>query len=170
MKYKALSFKSRIGIYMLLSFIFVLFAALFVNIFIDVNRRGVSAFDTLFEWFIYIVLLSVFSAVFISVVSANHDLTEDYLILRLGFLGFVRIQYNNIKSVSRYDGGKLPLRGIHIINNTCYMFLEKSNLIKVQLNNPVKVYYYIFLKRYVNTIVFSSERNENFIQELIKKI
>lgn len=169
MKYRALSFKGRMGIYMLLSLIFTLFAVSFVSIFIDVNQRGINALDILFEWLIYIVLLSAFSAVFISIVNANHDLTEDYLILRLGFLGFVRIQYSNIKSVSKYDG-KLPLRGIHIIENTCYMFLERNNLIKIQLHKPVKVNYFILIRRYTDTIVFSSDRRENFIQDLIKKI
>lgn len=170
MKYDALSLKSRIGIYVLIFFVFVLFAVLFVSIFIDVNLNGINAFDTLFEWIVYIALLSVFSAVFISIVNAKHDLTENYLILRLGFLGFVRLQYSNIKSVSLFDDGKLPSRGVHLINNTCFMFFEKNNLIKLQLNKPAKVNYLIILKRYTDTIVFSVDEKTKFVQDLIKKI
>ncbi|AIS52067.1 hypothetical protein TKV_c08870 [Thermoanaerobacter kivui] len=170
MRYRALGIKAKVFLCFIVLSICALFLISFFNIFIDVNKKGISVFDTVFEWFIYVVLVTIVSGFLLSLVNSSHELTENQLILRLGLMGFVRLKYNDIKVVSKFEEKKLPPRGMRILGNTCYMFFEKDNLVKIQLKGKVRVYYLLFLKRYIDTIVFSAEKREEFIEELKSRI
>lgn len=166
MRYFSINRNQRTAFYILLVTIFLTLAVSFIYIFIKINAKSLNIGISIIWWFLYIFILLFLSAFLFSILNSQNILLEKYIVISLGLLGFTRVNYNNIKSVSFLTDKKKLRAGIHIKNNICYMLLSKDGILVLRLKEPVKIYYFIFFKRYADTIIFSSSNSLNLKNKL----
>ncbi|SNX55121.1 hypothetical protein [Thermoanaerobacterium sp. RBIITD] len=170
MKYYIFNKFSRIFLYTVTLLLFLSIAFLFIYIFIDLNNKGFNIELSILWWLLYIFLLIILSAVLFSLTISQNMLLEDYLVISLGILGFTRIKYENIRSVEVIKNKDNYKKGIHIKENKCFMIISKNNLLKINLNKPVKIYYFTFFEKYADTIIFSTADSKKLITDIESKI
>ncbi|OXT09323.1 hypothetical protein EDC21_10389 [Thermohydrogenium kirishiense] len=170
MKYYILDKFSRFVLYFLTLLILISVALLFIYAFVDVNIKGFNIELSILWWVLYIILLMVLSIILFSIAISQTVLLEDYLVISLGIMGFVRIRYDNIAYVGEAENRNTYRRGIHVFDSTCNMIVSKKDLLGIELKSPVKIYYFLFFERYATKIVFSTPNSKKLKEEIKNKI
>ncbi|MDI3312337.1 MAG: hypothetical protein QJR05_13045, partial [Thermoanaerobacterium sp.] len=121
-------------------------------------------------WIFYIILSMALSVALFSVGISQVILLEDYFVISLGIMGFVRIRYDNIAEINEIRKRANYKRGISVKNNVCSMVISKKNLLEVRLKSPIKIYYFLLFDRYASNVVFSAPSLKRLKEEINKKM
>ncbi|QSZ27859.1 hypothetical protein ACETAC_02940 [Aceticella autotrophica] len=171
MRYSILNKNNKLIICLLMFIIILLMTVVFVSAFVKINLKGLNILSSLLLWGVFIIIIFIISMVFFSLILSRIIITEKYLILSLGFMWFVRIPYDSIKTIEEYNcKGKIPAIGCNVKGNVCHMHFSKDNLLKIELKEPADIYFLMFFKKYADSIVFSASNSNKLKTEIENKI